>query len=148
MASLRMDNVAIVVDDLDATIAFFNELGLELEGRMHVEGAVADQCTGLDGVRTEIAMMRTPDGSGRLELTAYDRPALIRAKPSAPNTLGFHRVMFEVEDIDDTLDRLGPLGGHLVGEVGNYEDVYLLCYLRGPGGFVIGLAQRVGTSRA
>lgn len=143
MATLRMDNVAIVVADLDAAIAFFAELGLELEGRTHIEGAVADHCTGLDGVRTEIAMMRTPDGSGRVELTAYASPAPIAGAPLAPNTIGFHRVMFEVEDIDTTLDRLGPLGGHLVGQVGNYEDVYRLCYLRGPGGFVIGLAQRV-----
>lgn len=143
MAMLRMDNVAIVVADLDAAIAFFTELGLEVEGRMHIEGAVADQCTGLDGVRTEIAMMRTPDGSGRVELTAYASPAPIALEPLAPHTIGFHRVMFEVDDIDATLDRLGPLGGHLVGEVGSYEDVYRLCYLRGPGGFVIGLAQRV-----
>lgn len=143
--TLRMDNVAIVVDDLDAAIAFFAELGLELEGRASIEGDVADQCTGLDGVRTEIAMMRAPDGSGRLELTAYERPALVRAEPSAPNTLGFHRVMFEVDDIDDTLERLARHGGQLVGQVASYEDVYRLCYLRGPGGFVIGLAQRVTT---
>jgi catechol 2,3-dioxygenase-like lactoylglutathione lyase family enzyme len=143
MATLRMDNVAIVVEDLDAAIDFFTELGLTPDGRAEIEGAFADACTGLDGVRSEIAMMRTPDGSGRLELTAYHRSALIRAEPTAPNTLGFHRVMFEVEDLDDTLDRLGRLGGHLVGQVANFDDVYLLCYLRGPGGFVIGLAQRV-----
>lgn len=143
MATVRMDNVAIVVEDLDEAITFFTELGLALDGRAEIEGAFADECTGLDGVRSEIAMMRTPDGSGRLELTAYDRPALIRSEPTAPNTLGFHRVMFEVEDLDDTLDRLGRLGGQLMGTVANYEDVYLLCYLRGPGGFVIGLAQRV-----
>ncbi len=143
MATVRMDNVAVVVEDLDTAIAFFTELGLLLDGRAEIEGAFADQCTGLDGVRSEIAMMRTPDGSGRLELTAYVSPALIAAEPAAPNTLGFHRVMFEVEDLEDTLDRLGRLGGQLVGEVANYDDVYLLCYLRGPGGFVIGLAQRV-----
>lgn len=141
--TLRMDNVAIVVEDLDVAIAFFSELGLELEGRASIEGEVADQCTGLDGVRTEIAMMRAPDGSGRLELTAYERPALVPTEPAAPNTLGFHRVMFEVDDIDDTIERLGRHGGQLVGQVADYESVYKLCYLRGPGGFVIGLAERV-----
>lgn len=143
MATVRMDNVAVVVQDLDTAITFFTELGLLLDGRAEIEGVFADQCTGLDGVRSEIAMMRTPDGSGRLELTAYASPALIAAEPVAPNTLGFHRVMFEVEDLEETLDRLGRLGGQLVGDVANYDDVYLLCYLRGPGGFVIGLAQRV-----
>lgn len=141
--TLRMDNVAIVVDDLDIAIAFFAELGLELEGRASIEGEVADQCTGLDGVRTEIAMMRAPDGSGRIELTAYERPGLVRAEPTAPNTLGFHRVMFEVDDIGDTIERLGRHGGQLVGQVADYEGVYKLCYLRGPGGFVIGLAERI-----
>lgn len=141
--TLRMDNVAIVVDDLDTAIAFFAELGLELEGRASIEGEVADQCTGLDGVRTEIAMMRAPDGSGRIELTAYERPGLVRAEPTAPNTLGFHRVMFEVDDIGDMIERLSAHGGHLVGQVADYEGVYKLCYLRGPGGFVIGLAERI-----
>lgn len=140
----RMDNVAIVVDDLDAAIAFFAELGLELDGRAEIEGAYADHCTGLDGVRTEIAMMRAPDGSGRLELTAYRHPALVPAPPSAPNTLGLHRVMFEVGDIDDTIDRLGRHGAVLVGQVASYEDIYRLCYLRGPGGIIVALAERVG----
>lgn len=142
--TLRMDNVAIVVDDLDAAIAFFAELGLELENRMQIEGAFADQCTGLDGVRSGIAMMHVPDGSGRLELTAYERPALLDAPPVAPNTLGFQRVMFEVDDLRDTIERLSRHGGRLVGEVANFEEVYRLCYLRGPGGVVIGLAERVG----
>lgn len=141
--TLRMDNVAIVVDDLDIAIAFFAELGLELEGRASIEGEVADQCTGLDGVRTEIAMMHAPDGSGLIELTAYERPGLVRAEPTAPNTLGFHRVMFEVDDIGDMIERLSAHGGQLVGQVADYEGVYKLCYLRGPGGFVIGLAERI-----
>lgn len=139
-----MDNVAIVVDDLDAAIGFFAELGLELEGRAQIEGEVADQCTGLVGVRTEIAMMRTPDGSGRLELTAYLSPTLVVTEPIAPNTLGFHRVMFEVADIEDTIERLGRHGGRLVGQVADYQGVYRLCYLGGPGGVVIGLAERAG----
>lgn len=145
--TVRMDNVAIVVEDLDAAVAFFAALGLELEGRAEISGEVADRCTGLDGVHTAIAMMRAPDGSGRIELTAYRTPALVPATPT-PNTQGFHRVMFQVDDIEETLARLAGLGGSLLGEIANYEDVYRLCYVRGPGGFVIGLAQqtRVGGS--
>ncbi|TCJ30874.1 VOC family protein [Nocardioides jejuensis] len=146
MTTLRMDNVAIVVDDLDAAIAFFTELGLDLEGRQQVEGAVADQCTGLDGVRTEIAMMRTPDGSGRLELTAYATPVATTPEPphAQPNTIGLHRVMFEVDDIDTMLDRLGRHGATLLGQVANYEDIYRLCYLRGPSGIIVALAEHIG----
>lgn len=146
MTLLRMDNVAIVVDDLDAAVAFFAELGMELEDRAHIEGLFADQTVGLDGVRSEIAMMRTPDGHGRLELTKYDHPEASAPSPAQPppNTLGLHRVMFAVDDLDDTLDRLRPHGAEPLREVANYEDVYRLCYLRGPSGIIIALAERVG----
>jgi catechol 2,3-dioxygenase-like lactoylglutathione lyase family enzyme len=142
----RMDNVAIVVDDLDATIAFFTELGMELEGQAQIEGLVADRTVGLDGVRTDIAMMRTPDGHGRLELTKYHSPAAIGAGPlnPPPNTLGLHRVMFAVDDIDDTVARLRPHGAELLGEVTQYENSYRLCYLRGPAGIIVALAERIG----
>ena len=143
---LRMDNVAIVVDDMDAAVAFFTELGLELEGRSPIEGAVADRTVGLDGVRTEIAMMRTPDGHGRLELTTYDSPAATAPDPAAPapNTLGLHRVMFAVDDIEGTIARLRPHGAEVLGEVARYEDLYLLCYLRGPSGIIVALAEQIG----
>ena len=146
MAIQRMDNVAIVVDDLDAAITFFSELGMELEDRAHIEGAFADQTVGLDGVRSEIAMMRTPDGHGRLELTKYDAPEASAPTPAIPppNTLGLHRVMFAVDDLDDTLARLRPHGGEPLREVANYENVYRLCYLRGPAGIIVALAERVG----
>ncbi|MDO7869455.1 VOC family protein [Nocardioides jiangxiensis] len=146
MTTVRMDNVAIVVEDLDAAIGFFDELGLDLEGRQFVEGAVADECTGLVGVRTEIAMMRTPDGSGRLELTAYDRPPASTTEPPhlPPNTIGLHRVMFEVDDIEERVERLARHGATLLGQVASYEDVYLLCYLRGPSGIVVALAESIG----
>ena len=146
MAIQRMDNVAIVVDDLDAAVAFFAELGMGLEGRAHIEGLVADQTVGLDGVRTEIAMMRTPDGHGRLELTKYDHPEASAPSPAqpAPNTLGLHRVMFAVDDLDDTLARLRPHGGEPLRQVANYENVYRLCYLRGPAGIIVALAERIG----
>ena len=144
MTVLRMDNVAVVVEDLDAAVAFFTELGLELEGRSPIEGAVADLTVGLDGVRTEIAMMRTPDGHGRLELTTYDHPPPLAAEPPAPNTVGLHRVMFAVDDVEGTLTRLRPHGAELLGEVARYEDVYLLCYLRGPSGIVVALAEQIG----
>jgi catechol 2,3-dioxygenase-like lactoylglutathione lyase family enzyme len=141
----RMDNVAIVVDDLDAAIAFFTELGMELEGTAQIEGLVADRTVGLDGVRSDIAMMRTPDGHGRLELTKYHTPAAIGARPPnpPPNTLGLHRVMFAVDDIDDTLARLRPHAAELLGEVAQYEDSYRLCYLRGPAGIIVALAERI-----
>jgi catechol 2,3-dioxygenase-like lactoylglutathione lyase family enzyme len=146
MTIQRMDNVAIVVDDLDAAIAFFTELGMALEGRADIEGSFADQAVGLDGIRSEIAMMRTPDGHGRLELTKYVHPAASATTPAAlpPNTLGLHRVMFAVDDLDDTLARLRPHGAELLREVANYEDTYLLCYLRGPAGIIIALAQQIG----
>ena len=146
MAIQRMDNVAIVVDDLAAAAAFFTELGMELEGKGQIEGLVADRTVGMDGVRTEIAMMRTPDGHGRLELTTYLAPAAVGAGPEnpPPNTLGLHRVMFAVDDINDTIARLRPHGAELLGEVAQYEDSYLLCYLRGPAGIIVALAEQIG----
>jgi len=141
-----MDNVGIVVDDLAATIEFFRELGLELEGRAMVEGEWAGRVTGLGDQRVEIAMMRTPDGHSRLELSRFLAPPVVADHRDAPvNALGYLRVMFAVDDIDDTLARLRKHGAQLVsGEVIQYEDVYRLCYVRGPGGLLIGLAQELG----
>lgn len=144
MAVKRMDNVGIVVEDLDAAIAFFTELGLQLEGRAPIEGDWADGVTGLRGMRVEIAMMRTPDGHSRLELSRFLAPAVVADHRVAPvNSLGYLRVMFAVDDIDDTLARLGKLGAKIVGEVVQYENVYRLCYIRGPEGILIGLAQEL-----
>lgn len=142
----RMDNVAIVVDDLDAAIAFFTELGLEPEpgGRVEIEGPWADQTVGIDGLRSEIAMLRVPNGNGRLELTKYHVPEAVAVGPPAPNTLGLHRVMYAVDDLEDTVARLRPLGAELVGEVTRIGDSYLLCYLRGPAGIVVALAEELG----
>src|ERR671922_2051088 len=151
MAVKRMDNVGIVVDDLAATIEFFRELGLELEGQAMVEGEWAGRVTGLGDQRVEIAMMHTPDGHGRLELSRFLAPPVVADHRGAPvNALGYLRVMFAVEDIDDTLARLGKRGAKLVGEVVQYEDMYRLCYIRGPEGILIGLAQQLEqqTSRA
>jgi catechol 2,3-dioxygenase-like lactoylglutathione lyase family enzyme len=140
----RMDNVGIVVEDLDAAIGFFTELGLELEGRAAVEGDWADGVTGLRGMRVEIAMMRTPDGHNRLEISRFLAPPVVSDHRHAPvNALGYLRVMFTVEDIDDTLARLGRRGAALVGEVVQYADMYRLCYIRGPEGILIGLAQQL-----
>ena len=144
MTVLRMDNVAIVVDDLDAAIAFFTELGLALEARQQIEGEFADTAVGLDGIRSEIAMMATPDGHSKLELTKYNHPTLIRTDPPAPNTLGLHRVMFAVDDIDDTVARLGKHGGEVLREIAQYENMYRLCYLRGPSGIIVALAEQIG----
>ena len=145
MTLRRMDNVGIVVDDLAAAIAFFVELGLELEGEMPVEGRWVDRVVGLDGVRVDIAMMRTPDGHSRLELTKFHRPTAISAEPkNAPaNTLGIRRIMFAVEDIEDVLARLRAHGAELVGEVAQYEDKYRLCYVRGPEGIIVALAEQL-----
>lgn len=145
MAVQRMDNVAIVLDDLDAAVAFFTELGLELDGRSGIEGAFADKTVGLDDVRSEIAMMRTPDGHGKLELTTYRNPPASDTEPHdlPPNTLGLHRVMFAVDDIHDTIARLRPHGATLLGEVARYEDLFLLCYLRGPSGIIVALAEQI-----
>lgn len=145
MAVKRMDNVGIVVEDLDAAIGFFIELGLELEGRAPVEGDWADGVTGLRGMRVEIAMMRTPDGHSRLELSRFLAQKVVADHRGAPvNALGYLRVMFAVDDIDDTLVRLGRLGATVVGDVVQYENVYRLCYIRGPEGILIGLAQELG----
>jgi catechol 2,3-dioxygenase-like lactoylglutathione lyase family enzyme len=142
----RMDNVGIVVEDLDAAIAFFTELGLSLEGRMPIEGEWAGRVTGLHGQRVEIAMMRTPDGHGCLELSRFDAPAIASDHRAAPvNSLGYLRVMFAVENLDDTLARLGRLGATVVDEVVDYQGVYRLCYLRGPEGILIGLAEELGS---
>jgi catechol 2,3-dioxygenase-like lactoylglutathione lyase family enzyme len=141
----RMDNVGIVVEDLDAAIEFFTELGLDLEGRVPVEGDWADGVTGLSGMRVEMAMMRTPDGHSRLELSRFVAPPIAADHRTAPvNALGYLRVMFTVEDIDDTLARLGQRGATLVGEVVRYENMYRLCYIRGPEGLLIGLAEELG----
>jgi len=141
----RMDNVGIVVEDLSAAIAFFLELGLELEGRDIVEGAWAGRVTGLGDQRVEIAMMRTPDGHGRLELSRFLAPPVVADHRNAPvNSLGYLRVMFAVDDTDETLSRVLDRGAQLVGEVVEYEDVFRLCYIRGPEGLLIGLAQELG----
>ena len=144
MTIQRMDNVGIVVDDLEATTAFFLELGLELEFETTVEGRWVDCVVGLDGVRNDIAMMRTPDGHGRLELMKFHAPAATTAEPNAPaNTLGIRRIMFAVEDIEDVLARLQAHGAELVGELVQYEDKYRLCYVRGPEGIIIALAEQL-----
>jgi catechol 2,3-dioxygenase-like lactoylglutathione lyase family enzyme len=145
MTLQRMDNVLIVVEDLEAAKAFFAELGMELEGEATNEGPWADQTVGLDGVRADIAMMRTPDGHGRLELAKFHTPPAVRAEPeSAPaNALGIRRIMFAVEDIDDVVARLRGHGAELVGEIAQYEDIYRLCFLRGPEGIILGLAERL-----
>ena len=145
MALKRMDNVGIVVDDLGGAIDFFRELGLELEGRGTIEGEWAGRITGLGDQRVEIAMMRTPDGHSRLELSRFLSPPVIADHRNAPvNALGYLRVMFAVDDIDDTLERLRDRGAQLVGELVQYQDAYRLCYIRGPGGLLIGLAQELG----
>ncbi|HXL92875.1 MAG TPA: VOC family protein [Streptosporangiaceae bacterium] len=141
-----MDNVGIVVEDLDAAVAFFTELGMELEGKGQVEGMWADRTVGLDGVQSEIAMMRTPDGHGKLELSKYHAPAASAAEPEnpPPSTLGLHRVMFAVDDIDNTIARLRVYGAELLGEVAQYESTFRLCYLRGPAGIIVALAEQIG----
>ena len=142
--ALRLDNVGIVVEDLAAAIEFFGELGLELEGRGMVEGEWAGRVTGLGDQRVEIAMMRTPDGHSRLELSQFLAPPVVADHRNAPvNALGYLRVMFAVDDIDDTLDRVRKHGAELVGDVVQYEDVYRLCYIRGPEDLLIGLAQEL-----
>ena len=145
MTLQRMDNVLIVVDDLDAAKAFFTELGMEVEGETTVEGPWADSTVGLEGVRADIAMLRTPDGHGRVELSQFRTPPAIRSTPeNAPsNTLGIRRIMFAVDDVDDVVARLRNHGGELVGEIAQYEDLYRLCFVRGPEGIVIGLAEQL-----
>lgn len=145
MTVKRMDNVGIVVEDMDTAIAFFTELGLTLEGRAMIEGDWAGGVTGLRDMRCEIAMMVTPDGHSRLELSRFKSPPIVSDHRNAPvNALGYLRVMFTVEDLDSTLARLYPLGAELVDKVVQYEDTYRLCYIRGPEGILIGLAQELG----
>ncbi|MEO3929061.1 VOC family protein [Micromonosporaceae bacterium B7E4] len=141
----RMDNVLIVVDDLAAAIAFFVELGMELEGQTTVEGETVDQLVGLDGVRADIAVLRTPDGHGRVELTKFHTPKAISAEPkNAPaNTLGIRRIMFAVDDIEDVVARLRTHGAELVGELVQYQDSYRLCNVRGPEGIIVALAEQL-----
>ena len=144
MAIQRMDNVGVVVDDLEAATAFFLELGLELEGEAAVEGRWVDRIVGLDDVRVDIAMVRTPDGHGRLELTKFHTPPAATAEPNAPaNMLGLRRIMFAVDDIEDVVARLRVHGAELVGEVVQFEDSYRLCYVRGPEGIFIALAEQL-----
>ena len=144
MGLKRMDNVGVVVDDLDTAIDFFRELGLDLEGRAMIEGEWAGRVTGLGDQRVEIAMMRTPDGHSRLELSRFLAPPTVADHRNAPvNALGYLRVMFTVDDIDETLGKLREHGAQLVGDVVRYKDVYRLCYIRGPGGLLIGLAQEL-----
>ena len=145
MAIVRMDNVGIVVESLDACVAFFVELGMRLEGRATVEGAWAGRVTGLGDQRVEVAMLVTPDGHSRIELSRFLAPPPVADHRSAPvNALGYLRVMFAVDDLDDTLARLRAVGAQLVGEVVQYEEAYRLCYIRGPEGLLIGLAEQLG----
>jgi len=147
MSLQRMDHVGVVVDDLEAATAFFVELGMELEGEAAVEGRWVDRVVGLDDVRVDIAMVRTPDGYGRLELTKFHTPAAVGAEPNAPaNTLGIRRIMFAVDDIEDVLARLHTQGAELVGELEQYEDSYRLCYVRGPEGIIVALAEQLSRS--
>ena len=145
MAIQRMDHVSVVVDDLEAAIAFFVELGMELEGKAPIEGRGVDRVNGLDGVRVDIAMMRTPDGDGHLELTKFHTPTAVSAEPenAPPNTLGLRSIMFAVDDIDAAVAGLRAKGAELVGEVAQYQDSYRLCYVRGPEGIIVALAEQL-----
>src|SRR6185503_3940046 len=146
MTLKRLDNVGVVVNDLAAAVAFFTELGLELEGEAQVEGPSVDRLVGLEGVRSDIAMMRTPDGHSRVELTKFRSPAADSAGPNnaPPNTLGIRRMMFAVEGIDNVVARLRAHGAELVGELVQYENSYRLCYVRGPAGILVALAEKIG----
>ena len=144
MAVKRLDNIGVVVEDLEAAIAFFVELGLEHEGSATVEGPWLDQICGVDGGVVDIAMVRTPDGNSRLELTKFTTLGATTKEPNAPvNTIGIRKLMYAVDDIHDTIARLQPHGGELLGEVARYGDAYLLCYLRGPGGIIVALAEEL-----
>ena len=145
MTIQRMDHVSVVVDGLEAAIAFFVELGMELEGQAPIEGRSVDRVNALDGVRVDIAMMRTPDGHGRLELTKFHTPTAVSAEPenAPPNTLGLRSVMLTVDDVDATVARLRAHGAELVGEVAQYQDSYRLCYVRGPAGIIVALAEQL-----
>ena len=145
MTIKRLDHISVVVEDLDAGIAFFTALGMTLEGQMPIEGPWVDRVNGIDGIQVDIAMMRTPDGHGRLELTKFRNPKLVDIEPTVapPNALGLRSVMFTVESIDDTVDRLLANGAELLGEVVHYEDMYRLCYVRGPAGIIVSLAEEL-----
>ena len=145
MTIKRLDHVSVVVDDLAAAIAFFTALGMTIEGEMPIEGPWVDRVNGLEGVQVDIAMMRTPDGHGRLELTKFRHPRLVDIEPAIapPNALGLRSVMFTVDSVDDTVVRLRAAGGELVGEVAQYEDKYRLCYMRGPAGIIVSLAEEL-----
>jgi catechol 2,3-dioxygenase-like lactoylglutathione lyase family enzyme len=143
VALRALDHVSIVVDDLDAAKAFFVELGMELEGEMPIEGEWVDRVNALDNVRVEIAMMRTPDGHGKVELTRFHNPPVPPAAPEPPNRFGLRSIMFEVDDVDETVARLRGRGAELVGEIVDYEEVYRLCYMRGPAGVIVALAQQL-----
>jgi len=145
MTIKRLDHVSVVVEDLEAAIAFFTALGMTVEGKAPVEGAWVDRINAIEGVRVDIVMMRTPDGHGRLELTKFRNPKLVDIQPAVapPNTLGLRSVMFTVESVDDTVARLRANGGELIGEVVNHEDKYTLCYMRGPAGIIVALAEEL-----
>jgi catechol 2,3-dioxygenase-like lactoylglutathione lyase family enzyme len=145
MAIKRMDHVSVVVEDLPAAISFFTALGMVLEGEAPIEGPWVDRLCGLEGVRVNIAMMRTPDGHARLELTKFRNPELVPAEPAVapPNTLGLRQIMFAVDDLDDTVARLSAHGAERIGEMVRYEDKYKLCYVRGPAGIIVALAQEL-----
>jgi catechol 2,3-dioxygenase-like lactoylglutathione lyase family enzyme len=145
MTIKRLDHISVVVEELDAAIEFFTALGMSIEGRMPVEGPWVDRINGIEGIRVEIVMMRTPDGHGKLELTKFRHPALVDVQPAnaPPNAPGLRSVMFAVEDIDDTIARLRARGGDLIGEVVQYENLYRLCYMRGPAGIIVSLAEEL-----
>jgi catechol 2,3-dioxygenase-like lactoylglutathione lyase family enzyme len=145
MTIKRLDHVSVVVDDLAAAIAFFTALGMTLEGEAPIEGPWVDRINSLENIRVNIAMMRTPDGHGRLELTKFHNPALVAIEPAIapPNALGLRSVMFTVDNVDDTVARLRATGGELVGEIVQYEDKYRLCYMRGPAGIIVSLAEEL-----
>jgi catechol 2,3-dioxygenase-like lactoylglutathione lyase family enzyme len=145
MTIKRLDHVSVVVEDLDAAIAFFSALGMTIEGKAPIEGAWVDRINGIEGIRVDIVMMRTPDGHGRLELTKFHNPKLVDITPAVapPNALGLRSVMFAVEDVDDAVDRLRAEGGELIGEVVQYMDKYRLCYMRGPAGIIVSLAEEL-----
>ena len=145
MTIKRLDHIVVVVDDLAAAIDFFTALGMTIEGQMPIEGAWVDRVNGIEGVQVDIVMMRTPDGHGKLELTKFHNPKLVELKPAIapPNALGLRSVMFAVDSVDETVARLRAKGGELIGEIAQYEDVYRLCYMRGPGGIIVALAEEL-----
>jgi len=145
MTITRMDHVSVVVEDLPAAVAFFTELGMAVEGEAPIEGPWVDRCNGIEGVQVDIVMMRTPDGHGKLELTKFRNPKLVPVQPAIapPNALGLRSVMFAVDSVDDTVARLRAHGATLVGEVVEYEDIYRLCYMRGPAGIIVALAEEL-----